>query len=314
MIEYERSGSVAWVRLRNPPRNLMTPMLVAEFNQVTLEIELDAAIRAVVVTGDPEDAFITHFDVEALLGDHEGPTESVSVDRAEAALRAIDDGLASSSDSSPSDLPIEAATALLALHEPLDRIGRMNVVWIAAINGLALGGGFELALACDLRYMADSEDARVGFPEALFAMSPGMGGIQRLTRAVGASRALELMLEGTLLSAEQAVDLGLVHRAVAPSRLLDETRVTAERLARRSPTTVGVLKRSVYDGASRALADGLRLDRAGAISTVSSPQGRAAMSELVRRYPSAQPLGSRDYLRELEIWQRGEAIDVNFRG
>jgi enoyl-CoA hydratase/carnithine racemase len=292
----------------------MTPEMVAELNQLTLELECDSAVRVVVVTGDSEDAFITHFDVAALVADARDAAV-VSPGRARAALEALEPWRhphsATASDAAmPVDLPIAAAAGLLALHEPLDRMGRMDAVWIAAINGLALGGGFELALACDLRYMADRSDARLGFPEALFGISPGMGGIQRLTRAVGASQALELLLEGTLLPASRAVELGLVHRAVAPDRLLEETRVTAERLARRSPGSVGVLKRSVYEGASRSMGEGLHIDRAGAIATVSSQQGQIALSELVRRYPSSRPLPSAEYLRELEAWQRGEVVDL----
>jgi enoyl-CoA hydratase/carnithine racemase len=118
------------------------------------------------------------------------------------------------------------------------------------------------------------------------------------------------MLEGTLLAASAATALGIVHRAIAPDRLLDEAAATARRLGRRSPVSIRVIKHAVNDSSSRPLGDGLHDDRVGAIVSVGSEQGQLALGELARRHPSSEPLPSGEYLRALAEWQRGDAIDL----
>ena len=108
-----------------------------------------------------------------------------------------------------------------------------------------MGGGCELALACDLRYMTADPDARIGLPEMTVGLIPGGGGTERLGRIIGMGRAVEMILEGRVLAPREAEEIGLVHRVVPPDALLDEARATAERLARRAPATVAALKRAV---------------------------------------------------------------------
>jgi enoyl-CoA hydratase len=158
-----------------------------------------------------------------------------------------------------------------------ERIGRMDKVFVAALNGTAMGGGFELALACDIRLLADRADAWVGLPELSVGIIPGAGGTQRLARAIGPARALELILEARPLRPAAAVDAGLVHRTLPPERLLDQAIATAERLARRSPTSVQATKRAIYEGASRPLRAGTRLESAGFVAAASRPAALQAM-------------------------------------
>ena len=156
------------------------------------------------------------------------------------------------------------ARGLLELHRVHDLFRRMNCsnkIFIAAINGPATGGGCEIALACDVRYMADSDSLRIGLPEMTIGLPPGAGGSQRLARALGASRALEMMLEGRTLTPAEALSVGLVHRLAPAASLRGMAIEAAHRLARRSPEAVRALKRSVYEGSAGALEKGLATER-----------------------------------------------------
>src|SRR5207237_8230807 len=147
--------------------------------------------------------------------------------------------------------PSAGLSALLRIQDLCRRINRSDVLFVAAINGLAMGGGCELALACDVRIMAAREDARIGLPEITLGLIPGGGGTQRLARMLGTSRALEMMLEGRVLAPHEAAEVGLVHRVVAPEALAEQAAATAARLSRRAPENVAALKRAVYGGDTR---------------------------------------------------------------
>jgi enoyl-CoA hydratase/carnithine racemase len=202
---------------------------------------------------------------------------------------------------------------LRAIHDLFDRMNRQGTVFIAAINGLALGGGCELALACDIRIMADRE-LPIGQPEISLGLIPGAGGTQRLTRLLGSGRALELMLEGRPLLPYEAVAAGLVHRVVEPEALMGEALATAERLARRSPTAVRELKRAVYEGASRPLDEGLHIERTGFLATASSPAAQRAMSLYVEDVEALGDVDPRTALDALERWREGSAADMTEEG
>ncbi len=313
-VNAQRDGRLLTVYLHNPPRNLMTVGMVKELDALTRSIEHDRAIRAVVITSSSSDTFLTHFDVEALMANAQAAPGELSAWQANLILRATNalgriPGLGTVLD----HFLLAGMRALLRVHELFLRWNQMDKVFIAAINGLALGGGCELALACDLRYMMDNEHCRIGLPEAAFGIIPGGGGTQGLARLLGSGQALELLLEGRTLNATEAVVIGLVHRALPSGRLLEEAHETAERLARRSPVTVEAIKHAAYKSGSRSLRDGLRIEQAGFLVAASSSQGQQGMSEWVRRYPSNTPLPSVELLAQLPQWQRGEVIDLGER-
>ena len=129
---------------------------------------------------------------------------------------------------------------------------------IAAVNGFALGGGLELALACDFRVCA--QDTRLGLPEILLGVIPGGGGTQRLPRLIGSSRAKELILSGRQVRAEEALAIGLVNRVVAPDGVLDAALAWAAELAAGPLVAQGLAKSAVDGGLERALADGLAVE------------------------------------------------------
>jgi enoyl-CoA hydratase/carnithine racemase len=155
---------------------------------------------------------------------------------------------------------------------------------IAAINGVAMGGGCELALACDIRFA--SSDAAIGLTEAKFGALPGAGGSQRLPRLIGSARALELMFSGEPVTAHKAAEIGLLNEVTEPEELENRVLKLASVLAARSRQTAGLLKRVVYEGLDRSLAEGLELERAAIVEVLASAdykEGLAAFAE--RRQP-----------------------------
>jgi len=158
------------------------------------------------------------------------------------------------------------------------RMNRSGVVYLAAISGPCLGGGHEIALACDLRYAADDPRVVLGQIEILAGIIPGGGGTQRLPRLIGTARALELILEGAPVDVHRAHELGLVHRVVDPDQLLKETQATAARLANRSASAVAAVKRCVYNAADRPLSSGLDHELAAFLSTGSSAYAKRAFA------------------------------------
>jgi len=141
------------------------------------------------------------------------------------------------------------------INSAVDALAAAPMPTICMINGLAMGGGCEIALACDLRYAA--EDAQIGLTEARIGAIPGAGGTQRMPRVIGASRALELMLTGEPISGKRAEEIGLVNGAVAADKLDSHAMRIATVLASRSPTGAQTIKRLVHRGLEVTLADGL---------------------------------------------------------
>jgi len=167
-----------------------------------------------------------------------------------------------------------------AINATVDALAAAPMPTIAVINGLAMGGGCEIALACDLRYAA--EDAQIGLTEARIGAIPGAGGTQRMPRAIGAARALELMLTGEPVTGARAEQIGLVHAAVPADKLDGHVQRIAAILASRSPSGAQTIKRLVCDGMERTLAEGLALERAALQQVLASAdyaEGLAAFAE-----------------------------------
>jgi enoyl-CoA hydratase len=308
-VHSERDGRVMTVRLDNPPHNFMTGAMVRELDALSRSVEDDDGLGAVVLTGAPDDVFITHFDVAEIVAGTEGVTTPISSNVARGSLRAV--GAIERIPGAKGALqrsPAAGAVRLRAMHDVFLRMNRMDKVWIAAINGTAMGGGCELALACDIRIMAEG-DGRIGLPEASLGIIPGAGGTQRLARLLGPSQALEMMLEARALSPGEALGIGLVHRVVAPGRLLTVAHETAARLARRSPATVAALKKAVYEGASRPLPEGLHVERGEFLSVASTDAARRAMTAYVAEVEEHGPAARSP--ERFERWREGTAIDMN---
>jgi enoyl-CoA hydratase/carnithine racemase len=166
------------------------------------------------------------------------------------------------------------------INAAVDALAVVPCVTIAAINGLALGGGCELAMACDIRIAAAG--VQIGLTESRVGAIPGAGGTQRLPRLVGLGRALQMMLTGEPVTAERAEAIGLVQEVVAPELLDERAQALAALLASRSPTGLRIIKKLAYQGIEMPLAEGLKAERAGVARVLASTdyaEGLAAFAE-----------------------------------
>jgi enoyl-CoA hydratase/carnithine racemase len=171
-------------------------------------------------------------------------------------------------------------------HRALAKIGDAPKVFIAAINGFALGGGLEMALACDLRFAADG-DYKMGLPEVTLGLLPGNGGTQRLPRLIGRTKALDLMITGRTVDPKEALALGVVDRVFAAAELMNETMKYAQRVASGATLAVGRIKRCVMEGLDLPIDDALALERElmePLFDTQDAKEGIAAFAE--KRQPT----------------------------
>ena len=179
--------------------------------------------------------------------------------------------------------PDEAATIGAAFHEALDAVAAIPRFVIAAVSGYALGGGCELALACD--YRIASEKAVFGQPEILLGIIPGGGGTQRLPRLVGASRAKEMCLTGRQVRAEKALRIGLADEIVAPEALAERALVLAAEVAAGPLAAQAICKRVIDEGLDRSLADGLQLERTGFVEVFHTDDSRTGVASFLEHGP-----------------------------
>src|SRR3954462_13283288 len=211
-VRPEQRGRVLGATIDNPPHALMDPSVVGGIEEVVARATSDDGVGAVVLTGAHPARFIAHYDVgELLAGAESGP--AVGRRAAAASLRTVAAARRVRGDAALARTPLAGVVALERFHAMLLAMSRSGAVFIAAMNGSAMGGGCELALSCDFRLMADG-DFRMGQPEILFGFPPGGGGTQRLARMLGPSKALRLVLEGWPLAPRQALEAGLVDEVV----------------------------------------------------------------------------------------------------
>jgi enoyl-CoA hydratase/carnithine racemase len=307
-ITTSRDGRVLTVRVDNPPHNFMNRHMVAELDELTRGLEDDRSIGAVVITGGSEDRFITHYDVAEILAGTEAVGMQVSSAAASATLQAVR-GMSRlpGGESAVKRTPAAGLLELHGIHDLFNRIGRLDKVFIAAINGPALGGGCELSLACDLRYIA-SAGGPIGLPELTLGFNPGAGGTQRLTHLIGPGAALEMILEARALTPDEALEVGIVNRVVPPGDLLTEATATAERMARRAPISVAAAKRAVREGATLPLAAGLAIERKWFLACGSKPASHRAMRAYVDQVEREGAPWSNPEM--LEPWREGTVVDL----
>ncbi len=216
----ERDGAVAIVTINRPAKlNALDAHTIAELGRVMHHLGSDAGVRAVVLTGAGDKAFVAGADINELTAQ----TPAQAKEHAAAGQRVFG--------------------AIESLGKPV----------IAAINGFALGGGCELAMACTMRIAADS--ARFGQPEVNLGLTPGYAGSQRLPRLVGRGIALELLLTGDMISAARAYEIGLVNRVVPAADLRTASMALAGVLAAKAPVAVQYILELVHHGAEMPMAD-----------------------------------------------------------
>jgi E-phenylitaconyl-CoA hydratase len=226
-VDFTIRDHVATITLNRPEvMNALDPEARAAFAACWRRVAEDDAVRVVILTGAGERAFCTGADLKKTMP----PKESYAQLAFGVEERTFDEG------EFASDKPS-----------------------ICAVNGYALGGGLELALACDIRIA--SENARFGQPEVRVGSIPGAGGTQRLPRAVGLSDAMLMLLTGEAIDAAEALRIGLVSRVVPLPRLLEEANAIAARIAANAPLAVRAVKRLAVQGAHLPLTDAMRAER-----------------------------------------------------
>jgi len=244
-------GAVGLITLARPARlNAINDAMRRALPQALAALEADPAIRAIVIHGGEGRGFCVGADIT----EARGPETPVAVRQR------------------------------LASASWIDAFDRVSKPLIAAIHGFCLGGGLEIALACDIRIAAP--DARFSLPETGLGLIPGAGGTQRLHRIVGLGRAMDLLLSGDQIDAEQALKLGLVTR-LAPDRaqLLDQALALAERIAARPPLATAYAKEALRAAPDLSLAAGLALER----SLFALLTGTRDKSEAARAFAEKRP-------------------------
>ena len=217
----DRIDDLAVVTVNRPKvLNALNASTIGELREAVGTLGADGTVRAVIVTGAGKKAFVAGADIVEL-----------------AQLE-----------------PVRARELAQRGQELCEFLERMGKPVVAAINGFALGGGCELAMACTMRVAADT--AKLGQPEINLGLIPGHGGTQRLPRLVGRARALELLLTGDPISAEEAWRIGLVNRVVPATALMQEAKSLASALASKAPIAVGYILDAVRDGFQMSLAEG----------------------------------------------------------
>jgi enoyl-CoA hydratase/carnithine racemase len=309
-LRLEQDGRVLTARFSNPPLNFMTTSFIRELEELTRAVDRDRTVGAVVLTGGVEGRFLTHLDAGELAGIADFPHPELPMRLMELVVPVLNVVLAL-----PGVAPLLERFAgapgkgVVMGHRWKRLTLRMNrsaAVYIAAINGPVLDGGLEIVLACDLRYAADAAHLRMAQMELLVALIPGGGGSQRLLRMLGPARAVEHILEGVPLTAQEALEHGLVHRVVPAQQLLTEAQATAARLARRSPTAVAALKRCLYFGMDRRLSRALDLETAGFLAAGST---KAAGSVLKPFTEDLERLGDTPFIADPGPWIDGTRFD-----
>ncbi|MDA8413432.1 MAG: enoyl-CoA hydratase-related protein [Desulfobacteraceae bacterium] len=243
----ETSEGVATLTINSPrTMNALNSQILGELECALYDLNLVDEVKVVVITGAGEKAFVAGADIKEMssMNSYEGHQFGLKGQR------------------------------VMMLIE------KMSKPVIAAVNGYALGGGLELALACDFIYA--SEKAKVGFPEVTLGIMPGFGGTQNLARLIGPNRANEMIFTGTMLNAEKACLWGIVNQVFAPEELLPKSLETARGIARLGTVGVGYAKDSIANGLNMGKEDGFRYEASlfGVLfATEDQKEGMAAFVE-----------------------------------
>ncbi len=224
-ILLEKNDLVSIITINRPEKlNALNQQTLEELEEAFDSIAKDKTVRAIVITGAGEKAFVAGADI-AQIAEMDGAAGQQFAKYGQAVFNKIEN-----------------------FKKPV----------IAAVNGFALGGGCELALACHLRIAADT--AKFGLPEINLGIIPGYGGTQRLPRVIGHSRALQMMLTGDMVDAATAENYGLVNQVVSRTELMSVATALAEKLSTKAPLAVGYILSAVYDGRELTMPEALNIE------------------------------------------------------
>jgi len=253
MAEYistERDGMVAVVTIDHPPVNALSAPLLEELEAELVALDADEGVRAIVLKGAGERAFVAGADISEFPSLREAPTQ-------------------------------QNGGSARGIQKLGARMDVARTPFVAAIHGFCLGGGLELAMCCDIRVC--SEEAQLGQPEIKLGLIPGGGGTQRLPRLVGLGRALLLNLTGDFVDAATAYEWGLVEKVVPRDELLETAVGIARTIASRSPVSVAVLRELARTTRDLPLEEGLRREADGFRRCLESEDGAEGVAAFLEK-------------------------------
>ena len=222
-IKVTRQGKLGFITLNRPQvLNALNRQMISEILSAMESYDADMEIRVIILNGNGR-AFAAGADIDEMTNDH-----------------ALDFEIRNQ-------------------FKDWDRLAMIKKPIIGAVQGFALGGGFELALCCDLLFAA--EDAEFGFPEVNLGVMPGAGGTQRLTKLVGKTKAMEWLFSGQRILAKEAVHFGIVNRLFAKEVLMEETRKAAIEIAEKAPLSIRLIKEAVLKAVDLPLQEGMEFER-----------------------------------------------------
>lgn len=244
----EKEAPIGIIKLNRPPVNPLSVQLYHELYDAVCEFERDDEIGAIIITGNGEKAFAAGLDIKDVMG--------------KSAVETLD-------------------FLWTAPRKAFDKLTGIGKPTIAAVFGLALGGGCEVALCCDLRIA--SEDTIIGLPEIGLGIMPGSGATQRLPRLIGVAKAKEMIYTGDNINAAEAYRVGLVNKVVPKDKLMEEAKALAKKLASKPKAAFALIKRCIDDGLNMDLASGLTLEMDSFSIAFTSEDGREGINAFVEK-------------------------------
>ena len=247
-IIFEKEANVAVIKFNRPKAlNAINPAILADLSGALDEIDADMSVKALVLTGEGDKAFVAGADIAHMVG--------LS--------------------------PLQARKFSRDGQELLFRMEKLPIPIIACVNGFALGGGTEISMACDFIYA--SENARFGQPEINLGIIPGFGGTQRLSRLIGKAMAKELCMTGVMISAREAKEIGLVNKVFPHEKLWEETMKTANLLAEKGKVSMRAIKECIDRGFDVDRHSGCYMESEAFAVCMSSPDGKEGMSSFLEK-------------------------------
>jgi enoyl-CoA hydratase/carnithine racemase len=253
-LRIEDNGNYIICYLSNPPTHTLTSSGVSEIHSFLDLVEKRDDLRVLAFTGEGKGVFIKHYEVGELANTAEKNLET-KTDQQE-------------------------IRELHAFHTMLLRLRDLDPIVVAGINGNTAGGGCEFSLGCDLRIMSEG-NFLIGLPETSVGILPGGGGTQRLSRLIGSSRALDLILHAKLLSPKEAYDLGIINQLVSEDTFNQELISYCEDLSNRAPVALQQVKKIIHQGLEMSLEDSLLIEQKAFDVTMNSKDAARAMRALL---------------------------------
>ena len=227
VVAFSKSDVIGYITLNRPPANSYEIGFMRDLDAAIDAANADSGVKVVILKSASEKFFSGGADIKAFLAN----TTAANMEMIRTA------------------------------HRALDKMAASDKVFIAAINGHAMGGGLELALACAHRIATDHPKTVLALPETQLGLIPGIGGTQRLPRLIGATKALEMMLTGESITPDEALRLGIINRLFPVDKLMEEAEAYARKLAAGASLAIARIKQCVYQGIATNLSDGLALER-----------------------------------------------------